>query len=248
MQFFFGIGEQALMDLDRAKKQQADVLNALRCSGAVDRQMEKLDSWWEKRFSAFQCDIPDPAAMRQINTWNVVNVVQTGRYSRSVNTVAPGIRGIGFRDSCQDMLAIAPRDPAWAVQMFLYLLSQQYRDGHTVHYAYPEDGKPPTTSVHSDNHLWLPLVAYAIFAETGDADFLEQRIPFLAVDHLSTDGDGTVWEHLMASVKFTQTHLGQHGLPLTLHSDWNDIIGRFNRRAKGRRFLSASSLFLPFGS
>ena len=97
----------------------------------------------------------------------------------------------------------------------------------------PRSASPPTLSLRSDNHLWLPLVAHAIASETGDRSFLEQEIPFLADDHASPDGQGTVWDHLMAAVQFTWKNRGAHGLPLTFQSDWNDIIGRFNRRGQG---------------
>jgi cellobiose phosphorylase len=180
----------------------------------INGKRHKLDAWWEEQFSAYQCDIPDAAAQRLINTWNVINSVQTGRYSRAINQVAPGVRGVGFRDTCQDMLAIAYRRPQWASRTLKQLLGYQYRDGHVVHMFDPQTGEIPSTSVHSDDHLWLPLVVYAILAETGDFSLLDESVPYLGEDGSGTDGDGTVWEHLMAGIRFTEAHLGKHGLPL----------------------------------
>ncbi len=242
--FVLGVAPRALVDLAGAEAARDTMLKALANPATVDAQAATLAAWWEEQFGVMQCAIPDPAAERQVNTWNVINSVHAGRYSRSVNTVAPGIRGIGFRDTCQDMIAVAYRRPEWAFQTLRFLMSQQYRDGHTVHYAFPEERRPPTLSVRSDNHLWLPLVAHAIVAETGDLASLEAPVAFLAGDHASTDGEGTVWEHLMASIRFTANNLGAHGLPLTFASDWNDIIGRFNRTGKGETVFAGMQYVL----
>lgn len=245
MQFFLGVAPGALVDIEKTVAKQAETLAILRSIGEVDRQREKLNAWWTNHFNAYQCEIPDPVVERQINIWNTINSVQTGRYSRSVNTAAPGIRGVGFRDSSQDMLAIAYRRPEWAEKKLLYLLSQQYRDGHVVHTSFPEEKKPPQITIHSDDHLWPPLVIYAILAETGDYSLLEKNVPYLnSQDHISEDGEGTVWEHLMMAVRYTDRNLGKHGLPLTLRSDWNDIIGRFNRRGEGETVFAGQQYVL----
>ncbi|MCL6549364.1 MAG: hypothetical protein K6T30_10710, partial [Alicyclobacillus sp.] len=201
--------------------------------GAVDAQRRKLEAWWGDHLAVFDSSIPDAAARRQINIWTPVNSVHTARYSRSVNANAPGVRGVGFRDTCQDMLAIAYRKPAWAEETFLFLLANQYRDGHVVHTIHPEENRLPDTSVHSDDHLWLPFLARAILAETGDLTLLKKEVPFLAEDNVSPTSPASVWEHLLAAVRFTESHLGSHGLPLTLKGDWNDLIGRFARRGRG---------------
>jgi cellobiose phosphorylase len=243
-QFFLGVAPGALVDLNNAVEEQTRTLDALRTPGEVDRQREKLNAWWKEHFAAYQCEVPDPVVRRQINTWNVVNSVQTGRYSRAVNTAASGIRGIGFRDSSQDMLAVAYRNPQWAMKVLEYLLSQQYRDGHVVHYAYPEEKKMPNISRHSDDHLWPPLVVYAILAETGNFSFLEKNVPYLAKDHIARDGEGSVWEHIMKAIDYTKNNLGKHGLPLTMRSDWNDIIGRFNQRGEGETVFAGQQYVL----
>ncbi len=242
--YFLSIAPGALVDLPQAEAERDRVLGELRKPGAVDAQREKLEGWWNEHMAAFQCEIPADAANRMVNTWNVVNSVNTGRYSRSVNTAAPGIRGIGFRDSCQDMIAIAYRKPEWAAKMLKFLLSQQYRDGHVVHYTFPEEKQPPATSKHSDNHLWTPLVAYAILSETGDFSLLEAKLPYLADAHISEDGEGTLWEHLIDAMRYTDNNLGAHGLPLTFHSDWNDIIGRFNRHGRGETVFAGMQYVL----
>ena len=233
LQFFLGVAPKALYAYDEARAATARALDALREPGAVDAQRAKLRGWWQEHLEAWQCDVPDADVERQVNTWTPVNCVHTARYSRSINTWAPGIRGVGFRDTCQDMLAIVPRRPRWARRELLYLLSQQYADGHTVHTSYPHEDQLPEESPRSDDHLWPPLLAHAIVAETGEADLLRQSVPYLAADRLSADGEASVWEHLLAGVRFTEAHLGSHGIPLILGSDWNDLIGRFARRGRG---------------
>ncbi|MHC4885289.1 MAG: GH36-type glycosyl hydrolase domain-containing protein, partial [Planctomycetota bacterium] len=242
--FFLGVSPGALVDLEGAQARQGETLSALRAPGAIDEQLAKLDTWWEEQFDAFQCEIPDEAAARQINTWNVVNSVQTGRYSRSVNAVAPGVRGIGYRDSSQDMLAIAYRRPSWALEMLKLLLSYQFESGRAVHMAFPEEGDPPSATEHSDDHLWPPLVAYAILAETGDDSMLDERVPYLSEEGTGAGNDGSIWEHLMASIRYTEANLGRHGLPLTMESDWNDIIGRFNQRGEGETVFAGQQYAL----
>ncbi|MCF6175323.1 MAG: hypothetical protein L3J71_06120 [Victivallaceae bacterium] len=245
MQFFLGTVNGALVDIENAIDKEVETLCALRKRGEVDRQCNKLKKWWDEHFDAFQCELPNPVIERQINIWNTINSVQTGRYSRSVNTVAPGVRGVGFRDTSQDMLAIAYRRPKWAEEKILYLLSQQYSDGHVVHTAFPEEKKKPQMSIHSDDHLWPHLVVYAIVAETGDISLLEKKVPYLSLkDHESPDGEGTVWEHLVKAIEFTENNLGKHGLPLTMTSDWNDIIGRFNRSGEGETIFAGEQYVL----
>lgn len=233
LSFFLGASPSALKKMPQAKAKAAEDLAALRAPGGVDAQRAKVKARWDEHLRVLDCEIPDADAQRQVNLWTPVNCVHTGRYSRSVNAAAPGIRGIGFRDSCQDMLAVAYRRPAWATEVFKILLANQYEDGHAVHATFPEERQPPWTTIHSDDHLWLPLLAYAILAETGDASLLKERVGWLGGNHEPSGKSGTVWEHLLACVKFTESKLGAHGIPLTLKSDWNDIIGKFALSGRG---------------
>ena len=82
-------------------------------------------------------------------------------------------------------------------------------------------------SLRSDNHLWVPLLANAVVSELGELSLLDQGVPFLAEDLESSAGEGTVWEHLMRGMRFTDANLGSHGIPLIFRSDWNDHFGMF---------------------
>jgi cellobiose phosphorylase len=212
-------------------------LEIFRSHAAIDGQFQLLKNWWANHLNKFECDIPDKDVQRQINTWTPIQTVHNGRYSRSTSWHAPGYRGFGYRDTATDMIAIAYRDPKWAEEMCLYLLSQQYDDGHAAHACYPEDGPGRyhgTGNKHADDHLWMPMVVYAILAETGDFSLLDKPVAWLSdQDHWTTYGSDSVWTHLMRGVHFTENNLGDKGFPLTFDGDWNDIILRFSRAGKG---------------
>lgn len=242
--YFLGVTTGALVDYEKARAQTKATLSALKANGAVKEQFEKVKKWWKEHFDIMQCSIPDGDAERQINTWNPVQSVVTARFSRSISSSASGIRGIGFRDTCQDMLAQAYRKPDWALNMLCYLASQQFEDGSTVHQSWPEDNKLPQVVIRSDNHIWMSYLAYAIVAETGDLSVLDKQIPFLDKDLKSEASSATLWEHLLRGIEFTENHKGAHGLPLILFSDWNDHLGPFGRKGKGESvFVSQQHIY-----
>lgn len=93
-------------------------------------QEKKLDARWEEFLGKWICSIPDKTAQRQINIWGPLASVHTARYSRCINTLAPGTRGLGYRDSCQDMLAMTYRDTDIAEERLMLLLRYQYSSGN----------------------------------------------------------------------------------------------------------------------
>lgn len=242
LEYYLGIAEGALSDYEKAYAKVRDTLKAIRTPGTVAQQFQKGQAWWQEHLSAYQCQIPDADAQREINIWNPLQSVQTARYSRSISSDASGVRGIGFRDSAQDMLAQAYRKPEWAYEMLEYLASQQFEDGHPVHIMWPEEKRPAQDITRSDNHLWIVYLAYAIIAESGDLSLLDRHIPFLAPDMLNHTGSATLWEHLLRGIDFTEKHLGEHGLPLILFSDWNDHLGPFGRKGKGESVMVSQQL------
>ncbi len=238
--FFLGCIPGAMGAFDEARnKRLPEQVAKLRAPEFVPQQRAKLDGWWREHLDVLTCALPDADVERQVKTWTPIQCVQTGRYSRSYSPTASGIRGMGYRDTAQDMLAIAYRRPDWASREFITLLRHQFQDGHAVHTYFPEDKTAPWRTVHSDDHLWLPILAYALVSETGNLKLLSEKAPFLAEDGMSAGPEATVWEHLLAALDFTDSHLGVHGLPLTLKSDWNDVIGRFARAGKGESVFAA---------
>ena len=237
LNYFLGVTPGALVDLEGAKKAAAETLRTLKAEGEAQRQFAKVEDWWNDHLGIYQCVIPDEDAQRQINTWNPMQSVVTARYSRSISSSASGIRGIGFRDSAQDMLAQAYRKPEWAKEMLYLLASQQFEDGHAVHAFWPGEGKLPQDLTRSDDHIWMVYLAYAIIAESGDLSVLDGEIPFLDKDMKTPTAPATLWEHLLRGVEFTENHLGEHDLPLILFSDWNDHLGPFGRKGKGETVM-----------
>jgi cellobiose phosphorylase len=248
MQFFLGGEEQAIVSWPRALEAARQSIGRLRSEGEVDRLKQSLNAWWEEHLGVLQADLPDADIARQVNTWSPVQCVHTGRYSRSISQHAAGVRTLGYRDTCQDMLAIAYRRPEWARESFRYLVSQQYEDGHTPHQCNPAERAPAEPRVHIDNPLWLVMLAHAIVAETGDLGLLDEQAPWLsAQDNLSPAGSSSVWEHLRRVTDFLEGNLGAHGIPLTHKGDWNDSIGKFSKRGRGESLFAAQQYVFVLG-
>ncbi|TAG09358.1 MAG: hypothetical protein EAZ42_06990 [Verrucomicrobia bacterium] len=239
MQFFLGGEPQAIVEWPRAQEAVKTTMARLRNAATIDRLRDELHAWWDRHLGVLDTALPDPDIARQINVWNPVQSVHTGRYSRSVSQHAAGVRTLGFRDTCQDMIAIAYRDPEWATSVFRYLISQQYEDGHTPHQCNPVEKTPAEPHIHIDNPLWLPMVAYAILAETGDFSLLDETEPWLSGDSLTPIGSATIWEHLVRIPDFMEANLGSHHIPLSHKGDWNDSIGKFSKKGKGESLFAA---------
>ena len=235
--YFLGVTKGALEDYDKAIKETEGTLKLLRKEGYPEEQFAKLQDWWGKHLDVFQCEIPDEDAQREINIWNPLQSVHTARFSRSISSDASGVRGIGFRDTAQDMLAQAYRKPEWAKEMLFYLASQQLEDGHSVHTSWPEDRRPAQDITRSDDHIWMVYLTYAIAAETGHLSFLDEEIPYLSKDLVTPGEKASLWQHLLKGMEFTENHLGEHDLPLILFSDWNDHLGPFGRKGKGESIM-----------
>lgn len=240
LHFFLGAEPQAIVGWPRALEAARQSIQRLRAPGEVDRLRAALQAWWDEHLGVLQAELPDADIARQVNIWNPVQCVHTGRYSRSFSQHAAGVRTMGFRDTCQDMLAIAYRRPSWATEVFRYLVSQQYEDGHTPHQVNPIEHAPAEPHIHIDNPLWLVMLAYALIAETGELALLDEQAPWLSAhDDLSPVGAASVWDHLLRIVDFFEGQKGAHGLPLTHKGDWNDSIGKFSKRGKGESVFAA---------
>ncbi|WP_059044530.1 GH36-type glycosyl hydrolase domain-containing protein [Paenibacillus rubinfantis] len=221
-------------------RDEAEVEQALahsREAGFVERSFQGLRAFWDGYLGAWDCRLPDSDAERMLNLWNPYQAHRNFLFSRNISFYATGtFRGVGYRDTSQDILAVVPFDPEQALGKLRLLLGQQYRDGHANHYFFPNEGWEPVTSVHSDDHLWPVLAARDLLAETGDAGFLQAEVPYY------DGGQGTVYEHLKAAIDFTASKLGPNGFPLMLRSDWNDQLFRVCREGRGESIWTAMQL------
>lgn len=192
------------------------------------KSFSALKNHWEEFLGKFECELPDENTQRMVNIWNPYQAERNFQFSRNISYYATGtFRGVGYRDTAQDVLAMVPFDTNRAADKIKLLLSQQYNDGHVNHYFFPTEGWEPVTTVHSDDHLWTILSVHALCMEEGNLDFLDEAVEFY------DGGRATVWEHLKRAVDFTLSNLGERGFPLMLRSDWNDQLFRVCKEGKG---------------
>ena len=194
----------------------------------VKKSFDTLKEQWDEYLSKLQCEIPDKDAQTMINIWNPYQAERNFQFSRNISYYATGtFRGVGVRDTAQDILAMVPFDLRRAKDKLNLLFTQQYKDGHCNHYCFPTEGWEPVTRIHSDNHLWLVMTTYHIVTEEGNLDYLDEKIDFY------DGGSATVWEHIKKSIDFCMANRGEHGFPLMLSSDWNDMLFKVCREGKG---------------
>lgn len=212
-------------------------VSKLRQNGYVQEQYKLLKQEWKDYLQRFRCEVQDKETQRMVNCYNPYQVHRNFLFSRNLSYYATGtFRGVGYRDTAQDILAVIPFDVEAAKEKTRLLLTQQYKDGHVNHYFFPVEGYEPVTTVHSDDHLWTILTVWSLVAEEGKLDFLEEQIPYY-------DGEkGSVYEHLLMALDFTGNHLGKEGFPLMLRSDWNDALFRVCREGKGESIWTAMHL------
>ncbi|ASA57393.1 GH36-type glycosyl hydrolase domain-containing protein [Vibrio gazogenes] len=212
------------------------MLEKYRDHHVVDQAFAELGEFWDDYLSAIQVTTPDPAMNSMLNVHNPRQCHTTKNWSRylSLYQLGYGARGIGFRDSSQDILGVMTHMPEEAREFIERLLSVQNTDGSAMHQFFPstmeanagdsreEEDRP---DYYGDDHLWIVFAVTQYVKETGNADFLNQTIPYYQKDKQGKPLEmGTVWDHLCRAIAFTQTHTGQHGLPLLGFADWNDTV------------------------
>jgi len=206
-----------------AKERGRALLARYRERGAVDEALTAVRTFWDGLLSGFQADCPDPHATRMLNTWNQAQCLATFNLSRSASFYETGIgRGMGFRDSNQDLLGFVHLIPDRARQRLLDLAGTQLADGTCFHQYQPltKQGNAAVGGDFYDDHLWLVLSTCAYVKETGDVSVLDEP-----VGYADTPGSGeSLLHHLETSIAYTLRHRGPHGLPLIGHADWNDCL------------------------
>lgn len=203
----------------------------------VKESFKLLKEVWNQYLDSFQAIVPDADVQRMVNIWNPYQAQRNFQFSRNISFYATGtFRGVGFRDTSQDILSQIPFDIEKSKDKIRLLLHEQYQDGHVNHYFFPTEGWEPVTSIHSDDHLWLILTVWNVIMEEGDISFLNDIINYY------DGGEGTVYEHLVKAVEFSRSQLGRNGFPLMLRSDWNDALFRVCREGRGESIWTAMQL------
>jgi cellobiose phosphorylase len=190
---------------------------------AVQQALAKLQNYWADLLSVYQVVSDDAKLNRMVNIWNPYQCMVTFNLSRSASYFESGIgRGIGFRDSNQDILGFVGMIPERARERLLDLAATQFGDGSAYHQYQPltKRGNSDIGNGFNDDPLWLVYAVVAYLKETGDFSILEELAPF-DNDPANT---ATLMEHLRRSVNFIRQNLGPHGLPLIGRADWNDCL------------------------
>ena len=189
----------------------------------VDQAFEELCRYWKELLSNFQAASSDDKVNRMVNIWNQYQCMVTFNMSRSASYYESGIgRGMGFRDSCQDLLGFLHLIPERARDRIIDIASTQFPDGSAYHQYQPltKKGNSDIGSGFNDDPLWLIAAVNAYIRETGDLSILEEQVPF--DNDMSTAVP--LMEHLKRSFDFIAAHKGPHGLPLIGRADWNDCL------------------------
>ena len=183
----------------------------------------ELGSYWDGLLSRFQVRSGDERLDRMVNIWNPYQCKVTFNMSRSASLFEAGIgRGMGFRDSNQDLLGFVHMLPRRARQRILDIAATQFDDGSVYHQYQPltKRGNSAIGGNFNDDPLWLILSTTAYMKETGDFAILDEIVPWGNDEHHSA----TLFDHLGASFNYVASKLGPHGLPLIGRADWNDCL------------------------
>jgi len=189
----------------------------------VDAALSGLADYWRGLLDGFSVHTDDEKLNRMVNIWNQYQCMVTFNMSRSASFFESGIgRGMGFRDSCQDLLGFVHMIPARARERILDIAATQMADGSAWHQYQPltKKGNADIGVGFNDDPLWLVACVYAYIAETGDHAILDAPTMF----NTEAGTEQPLFEHLRRSIKTTLTHLGPHGLPLIGRADWNDCL------------------------
>ena len=190
---------------------------------AFDNAFNRLKKHWNNLLSKYTLETSDDKLCRMVNIWNQYQCMVTFNMSRSASYYESGTgRGMGFRDSCQDLLGFVHLIPDAARQRILDIASTQFENGSAYHQYQPltKQGNSDIGSGFNDDPLWLIAGTAAYLKETGDYSILDEMTPF----DCNKENTAPLMEHLRRSFNFTTTHLGPHNLPLIGRADWNDCL------------------------
>ncbi len=252
------LGQSEPDKIDNSIEKYKDFIN-------VNKAFNELSQFWDDYLSKMYFETPDTAFNSMINIHNPRQCHTTLNWSRylSLYQLGLGARGLGFRDSSQDVLGILPAVPDEGKKLIEKLLSVQKPDGSAMHQFFPltmeanegdsrEEGEK---QYYGDDHLWIILSVCDYLKETGDYDFLDKEISFYDKElELEEREKATVFEHLKRALDFTKNNTGKHGLPLLGFADWNDTVNLpgdaesvFIANLYGRALLKMISLLTYLG-
>ncbi len=205
------------------KAKARSMMDAFATGAQVDAAFAQLRAFWDDLLDRFGVESEVPELDRTVNIWNQYQCMITFFFSRSASYFESGIgRGMGFRDSNQDLTGIVHMIPERARQRIIDIASTQFPDGGCYHQYQPltKRGNNDIGGGFNDDPLWLIFGTVAYIRETGDFGILEEPVPF---DN-QPGSEVSLLEHLKISFKHVTDNLGPHGLPLIGRADWNDCL------------------------
>jgi cellobiose phosphorylase len=205
------------------KKKAKETIDRFNTVSKVDAALADLRKYWDNLLSIYTVDSGDEKVDRMVNIWNQYQCMITFCFSRSASFFESGIgRGMGFRDSNQDLTGFVHQIPERARERIIDIASTQFPDGGCYHQYQPlnKRGNNDIGGGFNDDPLWLILGTVSYIKETGDFGILDEQVPF--------DNDISVarslFDHLTVSFDHVINNLGPHGLPLIGRADWNDCL------------------------
>ncbi len=205
------------------KKKAESLIAKYQDSDSVIKAFDELKNYWSDLLSIFQLQSNDEKLDRMVNIWNQYQCMVTFNMSRSASYFESGIgRGMGFRDSNQDLIGFVHQIPEKAKERILDIAATQFEDGGAYHQYQPltKRGNNEIGGNFNDDPPWLILSTSSYIKETGDWSILDESVPF--------DSDQTkaksLFEHLKRSFYHVVNNLGPHNLPLIGRADWNDCL------------------------
>jgi cellobiose phosphorylase len=231
-QVIFILGYQENPKDDKFDPPGSQVINKKRAKAALekylqpanaDKAFEELRDYWTELLGKMQVTTPDEHTDRMVNIWNAYQCMVTFNMSRSASYFESGIgRGMGFRDSNQDLLGFVHMIPERARERILDITATQLKDGGAFHQYQPltKRGNNDVGSGFNDDPLWLVLGVAAYIKESGDWSILDEQVQY----ENEAASEAPLYEHLQKSIQYTLDRLGPNQLPLIGRADWNDCL------------------------
>ena len=189
----------------------------------VDAAFSELKAYWDALLDVYSVKSPEEKLDRMVNIWNQYQCMVTFNMSRSASFFESGIgRGMGFRDSNQDLVGFVHQIPERARERIIDIASTQFPDGGCYHQYQPltKRGNNDIGGGFNDDPMWLIFGTVAYIKETGDFTILDEPVPF---DN-EPGSEVSLMEHLRISFDHVVNNLGPHMLPLIGRADWNDCL------------------------
>ena len=205
------------------KKLAKEMIAKYDTDAKVDSALNELKEYWDNLLSIYSIESHDDNLNRMVNIWNQYQCMITFNMSRSASYFESGIgRGMGFRDSNQDLIGFVHQVPERARERIIDIASTQFPDGGCYHQYQPltKRGNNAIGGGFNDDPIWLILGATSYIKETGDFEILDEMVPYDNDESLAQP----LFHHLTVSFDHVVNNLGPHGLPLIGRADWNDCL------------------------